>query len=261
MEKIEKTDRPRRFIYMRVSTREQTYERQNFVIQDYFASNGINPSSIESITVEKITTHKKVKFRKFSYLFGSCKSGDTIYVASLDRIGRSMVETLNIITDACNRDINIVDCKMKRLIENKTPEGLMFVTNLTMFAQMERNWTNERTKDAMSAILDEIARTGKHISNAGNVITHLGREKGCDTSQARAASIESKQKKAMQWRETNVGYNSVRRWVYAGQSDEWILEEFHQQHIAQPEQYSTPSGCDLSLPTLKKWRREFKLIK
>lgn len=260
MKEIEKTDEPRRFIYMRVSTREQTYERQNFVINDYFATNGINPSSIDSIVVEKVTTHKKVKLRKFSHLFDSCKTGDTIYVASLDRVGRTMVETLNIITEACNRDIYIVDCKMKRRIENKTPEGFMFVSIFTMFAEMERNWNNDRTQAAIDAILDEIDRTGKHISRAGNEISHLGRDKGCDTSQARAASIESKQKKAMQWRKTNVGYNAVRRWVYAGQSDEWILEEFHQQHIAQPEHYSTPSGCDLSLPTLRKWKREFKLI-
>lgn len=282
-------EQPKRYIYIRCSTDHQDYMQQMHTIQGYFAQRGINPESITAIYSEKEHGDVSHDKRKLSALLAECNRGDTIYISELSRIGRSVGDINQIVTKACNigraeaeaedrcwekelrrrledheraqYGATIIQCKDGGcIIENRSVGGKALLFALSLAAELELENIRQRTRAAINAIQDKLERGEEHISKKGNVCTHLGRDKGCDTSQARAASIESKQKKAMQWRETNVGYNAVRRWVYAGQSDEWILEEFHQQHIAQPEHYSTPSGCDLSLPTLKKWKREFKLI-
>lgn len=254
-------EQPKRYIYIRCSTDHQDYMQQMHTIQGYFERMGIGQDTITAIYSEKVSGTVKHTERKLATLLDTCKSGDYLYVSELSRLGRNMNNLFAIVTEASEKGATIIQCKDGSAIEDNSISGKALLFALGLAAEIEVANLRQRTQSAIDAIQDKIARGEQHISKSGNVCTHLGRDKGCDTSQARAASIESKQKKAMQWRETNVGYNAVRRWVYAGQSDEWILEEFHQQHIAQPEHYSTPSGCDLSLPTLKKWRREFRLIK
>ena len=254
-------EHPKRYIYIRCSTDHQDYMQQMHTIQGYFTRMGIGQDTITAIYSEKVSGTVKHTERKLATLLEQCESGDYIYMSELSRLGRSMSDLFAIVTEASERNITIIQCKDGSAIENKSISGKALLFALGLAAEIEVANTRQRTQAAIDAIHAKIARGEEHISKSGKVCTHLGREKGCDTSVARAASIETKKRRAVEWRENNVGYNAVRRWVYAGQTDEWILEEFHQQHKAQPEHYSTPLGCDLTLPTLIKWKREFRLIK
>lgn len=249
-----------KYIYIRCSTDKQDYMQQMHTIQDYFSRNGISQDIIKAIYSEKVSGTIKHTERKLSVLLSECKAGDTIYVSELSRLGRSMSDLFAIVTEACDNKITIIQCKDGSQIENNSIGGKALLFALGLAAEIEVANTRQRTQSAIDSIKEKIANGEKHVSKSGRVCTHLGRSKGCDTSVAREASITAKRRKALEWRENSVAYNSVKRWVYAGMPDEWIMNEFHQQHIAQPDKYCTISGGDLTLPTLLKWKREFRIV-
>lgn len=248
------------YVYIRCSTDKQDYMQQMHTIQDYFAKHGIPQDRIKAIYSEKVSGTIKHTERKLSVLLGECHSGDTIYVSELSRLGRSMSDLFAIVTEACERQITIIQCKDGSQIENNSIGGKALLFALGLAAEIEVANTRQRTQSAIDSIKDKLSKGETHVSKSGNVCTHLGREKGCDTSTARQASVESRRRRALEWREKSVGYNAVKRWYYAGMTDDWILNEFHQQHIAQPDKYCTSKGGDLTWPILSKWKSEFRFL-
>lgn len=98
-----------------------------------------------------------------------CKDNDaTLVIARSDRF-RNVREALAIY-DEMNE--NILFCDL--------PENDRFTLTMA-FAFAEREALNGRirTKRALGVIKDKFDRGEAHISRAGNVMTHFGREKGC----------------------------------------------------------------------------------
>lgn len=267
----------KRYIYIRCSTDQQSYTQQMNTINTYFAQQGIDPASITAIYEEK--EHGDVEFsnRKLAALVNTCQSGDYIYVSELSRLGRSMSDIFNLVTQLCAKGKNeayeefkrtntlpkygavVIQCKDNTQIESESVGGKAVLFALSLAAELELSNIRQRTQSAINVIKANLKENGSHVSNKGNVITHLGNAKGCDTSAARAASAKSKREKAEAWRNTNVGYMTVMRWVCEGRNDEEILSEFNHFHRLQPEKFSTPKGKELTQATLKAWRREFRI--
>lgn len=272
---------PKRYVYIRCSTDKQSYMQQVNTIKEYFAQMGINPNSITAMYEEK--EHGDVGYnnnsRKLVSLIKECRSGDYVYVSELSRLGRTMTDVFNLVNEFCQKGKKeaeevykrtnvmpkygaiVIQCKDKTQIESESIGGKAVLFALSLAAELELSNIRQRTQSALNAIKANIKENGTHVSKAGNVITHLGRDKGCDLSAATRASVKSKQERAAEWRRTNIGYNVVRRWVYEGRTNEDIIKEFNHMHKLQPEVYCTPKGCEMTEGTLKAWRREFKLLK
>lgn len=257
----------KRFVYIRVSTEMQSYERQDYIIKQYFASNGIDPASIDAIIKEKISTREDLTDRKFHELLSRCESGDYIYTAGLDRIGRTQLEMMNLINYATEQGIYIVTCNDGRILENKTEMGQMYMSIMTAMANQERSRISTRTKDTLDSYKEQIKSKGYFVKKNGEIKDRLGREKGCDLSTARAASVKAKQDAAIEWRERSVGYDFVRELLQKGVSRAEIIEQFNRNHKRTPgrkelrytDGYSTPKGSPLSEFTLSKWANEIEM--
>lgn len=251
-------EQPKRYIYIRCSTEHQDYMQQLHTIHEYFARVGINQDAITAICGEKVSGTVKHTDRKLASLIETCQDGDTIYVSELSRLGRKLVDIFAIVDMICQKGVTIIQCKDGSTIENSTIGGKALLFALGLVAELEVTCSRQRTRAALRAIMAKHARGEVHISKSGNVCTHLGRDKGCDTSKATAASVISKQTRAENWRRNSVGYNAVVRWIREGRDTEFILHEFNANHASNPKDYSTPKGCELTENTLKQWRREIK---
>lgn len=245
----------KKYIYIRVSTEKQDFAQQMECIRSYFARKGIDPTSIDSIVQEKVSGTIDARERKISDLLDICTSGDTIFISELSRIARETSDTIKIVKECCKRDINLIECKEGALLESNTTDGNISLLFRAYSAEAEVTNIRQRTTSRLDAIKLEIKTTGKHISKAGNIITHLGREKGCDNTKANIASAISRKLKAEEWRDNSDGFQTVKRWVLVdGWSNKLILSQFNALHKINPKVFSTRTGLPLSLSTLKQWR-------
>jgi len=124
--------------YARVSTKNQNLDLQIDTLER---------EGCEKIFYEKRgSTQTRPEFERcLEYL----RKGDTLVVWKLDRLGRTMKQLINLVDDLKERNIDL------RVItgdlDTSTPQGKMMFTLVSMFAEMERDLTIERTKVGLAA--------------------------------------------------------------------------------------------------------------
>lgn len=243
------------YIYQRCSTDRQTYMQQQECVFGYLRAQGINPDTLEVID-EHISGTVKHTERKLYGLLMRCQAGDTIYVSELSRLGRNMSDLFQIVTTASDRGIKLVQCKDGSVIENESIGGKALLFALSLAAEIEVANIRQRTNMGLQARKELLAKDGFFVSKSGNVCTKFGREKGCDTSAASAASAESKKQAAREWKEKSAGYQWVKRQLQKGKSRKEIIEEFNEMRNAGVEGFSTSNGAALSAGVLSRWASE-----
>ena len=247
------------YIYHRCSTDSQQFMQQQECVKGYCTRMGISPNSIKEIVTEKVSGTVNHTERKLAGLIKKCKYGDTILVSELSRLGRNMSDLFAIVTECCNRGIVLIQCKDGSSIENTSIGGKALLFALSLAAEIEVANIRQRTQMGLDAIKDKLRRGDEYIGKkSGKVVTHLGREKGVDTSKASAARGLQQTLEKEEWRRTNEGYKAVRRWVREGRKASYILKEFNTFHESCPEHFSTPSGGQLTLAIYYKWARDIR---
>ncbi len=137
--------------YTRVSTDIQTNENQRLLILDYAHKNSLTVDNIVEVTT---SSKKKRKDRQIDSTLDSLSSGDVLLVYALDRIGRSTIETLQILEDIKNKGIKLIIIKENIVIdkENDNPLNTMMLTMLSAVAELERSFISERTKLGLARV-------------------------------------------------------------------------------------------------------------
>lgn len=245
-----------RYAYIRVSTDRQSYDQQ---IQDIRAY-GIDLDTLDGITEEKMTSNKGYEDRAFNSLLKKCKSGDIIYAASTDRIGRDFFDMMKLMKEAAKDGIEIIACKQNLSIARDDVATRIIVAITAIMDEDEKKRIQHRTANKKAWQREQIAKHGYFIiengPNAGQKCTYVGSKKGHDTSAAREAAAANRLDAMILWREQSKGYNWVRSQLAKGKSRALILEEFNEMHALDPENYSTREGKPLSKGVLSKWCRE-----
>lgn len=125
------------------------------------------------------------KDRGLAQLIEMMNEGDCLICSELSRLGRKMFDINKLIhEDLKPRKLRLVivsmgidlDCSQMKAIDE------LIIQNFAFAAQVEVEMTRERTKSSLDAIKKEIAEKGGHVSRRGNIITHLGRPRGCKAS-------------------------------------------------------------------------------
>lgn len=80
------------------------------------------------------------------------RPGDTLVVWKLDRLGRSVIDVLEMIKRLSDRDIVLIS--LTESLDGRTAIGKLMITILAGFAQMERDLIIERTKAGQKASRD-----------------------------------------------------------------------------------------------------------
>lgn len=245
-----------RYAYIRVSTDKQSYDQQ---VQDIKAY-GIDLDTLDGITEEKMTSNKGYEDRAFNSLLKKCKSGDIIYAASTDRIGRDFFDMMKLMKEAAKDGIEIIACKQNLSIARDDVATRIIVAITAIMDEDEKKRIQHRTANKKAWQREQIAKYGYFIiengPNAGQRCTYVGSQKGHDTSKAREAAYQAAQDAKIRWMEESKGVQWVRAQIAKGKSRALILEEFNELHKQNPEDYCTREGKPLSKGVLSRWCRE-----
>ena len=153
--------------YARVSTTKQDLERQI----DALTAAGIDPDRIYVDRKSGATTDRP----GLTALLDYARDGDVIVTHTLDRLGRNVRDTLNLIHDLRERGVGIRNLADPIRIDSSNPDDPMAqiaVVLLALFAQMERTYTLERAAHARAVATAKGRRTGRPSVVTESQIAH-----------------------------------------------------------------------------------------
>jgi len=157
--------------YARVSTTQQHLDRQ------------LDALSKAGIPNDRLYVDKKsgatVDRDGLNQLLAYVRSGDTVVVCTLDRLGRNLREVLNLVHDLNERGVNVRSIADPLPI-NTADEGMgrVAVLMLALFAEMERIFTTERAAHARSVALANGRRVGRPLAHTDAAIEYARLLKG-----------------------------------------------------------------------------------
>ncbi len=131
--------------YLRVSTFSQELEKNK---ADILAlANEKNLGQVHF--VEEIVSGKvSWRDRKLAAVLNELKKGDSIIVSELSRLGRSMLEVMEILSIATNKQLNIFAVKGNWNLDGTIQSKIVAVV-FSMAAEIERDLISSRTKEAL----------------------------------------------------------------------------------------------------------------
>jgi DNA invertase Pin-like site-specific DNA recombinase len=135
----------RNIAYLRVSTLDQDLEKNKSDI--LHLANDKNLGKVEFVQ-EKVSGKIPWKQRKIAPLLEELKKGDTILLSEFSRLGRSMLECMEIISIAVERGIKIYTVKGSWQLDDTIQSKVMAMV-FSMAAEIERDLISKRTKEAL----------------------------------------------------------------------------------------------------------------
>ena len=123
--------------YIRVSTEHQETARQQEIMTDY---------QVDRIFSEKLSganTDRPQLHAMLDYV----REGDTLYIESISRLGRSTKDLLNIIDTLNDKGVSLVSHKEK--IDTETPSGKFMLTVFAALSQLEREQLKQRQREGI----------------------------------------------------------------------------------------------------------------
>ena len=135
--------------YIRVSTDKQNLENQKHKILSYAQEQKI---IIDEFIEVEISSKGDQKKRLIDSLFEKLKDGDTLICTELSRLGRNMLEILNLIEKFNDANIKLVFVNQPELSTNQNSAlSSLLLAIYGYFAQTEREIISERTKQGLAA--------------------------------------------------------------------------------------------------------------
>ena len=178
------------FAYIRVSTDDQTVknqkdmiERAGYRVDKWLADEGV------SGTIDWTK-------REINVAIEEADEGDTIIVAELSRLGRSLKQILEIVELCQKKKVNIIMIREGIQTNNDSPVNKLLLSILGSLAEMERNLISQRTKDALA------------LKKKNGVV--LGRPIG-RTTPVEKMKLYPKRKQIIAWHEDGVSYSEIAR--------------------------------------------------
>jgi len=131
--------------YLRVSTGEQELEKNKSDI--LHLANHLNLGQVNF--VEEIVSGKvSWKKRKIAEIIEEFKKGDTLIVSELSRLGRSMLECMEILSVAVEKGVRVYAVKGNWTLDNSIQSKIVAMA-FSMASEIERDLISQRTKEAL----------------------------------------------------------------------------------------------------------------
>lgn len=147
--------------YARVSKEQQELARQLDALEKY---------GYDKLIQEKYTGTKKDR-AGLEQLLNTVRSGDTVVVESISRLGRNTLDILTIIDGFTKNGINFVS--LKENIDSNSPTGTAMLGMIAVIAQLERDLIAQRTKEGLAAAKARGKKLGRPKTDADKVNTAL----------------------------------------------------------------------------------------
>lgn len=150
--------------YMRVSTTKQNNDSQKLDIDKYCKRNDIVVNDYVEVIISSRKTNKQ---REIDATLDKLNKNDILVVNSLDRLGRSVIEVMQIIKEVQDKEIELHLIRENIIIEKDSNAiTKMLLTMLAGMAEMERNLISERTKSSLNSLKNKGVKLGRNYSKA-----------------------------------------------------------------------------------------------
>ena len=133
--------------YLRVSTIDQDIEKNKGDILRL--ANDKNLGQVKFVE-EKISGTVPWRKREVATIIDSLEKGDNIIVSERSRIGRSMMEIMEVLSIVSNKGINVFAVKGDWKLDNTIQSKIMAMV-FSMAAEIERDLISKRTTEALRA--------------------------------------------------------------------------------------------------------------
>ena len=160
------------YAYVRVSTSQQNLENQRYELLNYADQHGWR---IDVWTTETISGAKSYTERELGTLVNRMQAGDTLLVAELSRLGRSLMEVMSILHYLMERQIKVISVtEGLELGDSINAKVLAFAFSLA--AEIERNLIASRTREALARKKQEGQRLGRPKGSLSKKTKLTGRD-------------------------------------------------------------------------------------
>ena len=132
-----------------VSTEHQETARQQEIMCDY---------QVDRIFSEKISGANKDR-PQLRAMLDYVREGDTLYIESISRLGRSTKDLLNIIDTLTQKGVKLISHKEK--IDTDTPAGKFMLTVFAALSQLEREQLKQRQREDIEIAKAQGKYTGR----------------------------------------------------------------------------------------------------
>ncbi|WP_442604583.1 recombinase family protein [Nitrosospira multiformis] len=116
-----------------------------------------NPErQLDSITLDKVftdkTSTKDTKRPQLQAVLNHVRAGDTLFVHSMDRLARNVVDMLRLVREMNERGVSVQFVKenMSFIAGNDDPRSMLMFTMLSAFTQFERSLIKERQREGIA---------------------------------------------------------------------------------------------------------------
>jgi DNA invertase Pin-like site-specific DNA recombinase len=133
--------------YLRVSTAEQDLKKNKFAILELANDKALG--KVEWVE-EKISSRVAWKQRAIATVLENALAGDNLIVSELSRLGRSMLECMEILSIASQKGLNIYAVKGNWQLDNSIQSKIVAMA-FAIAAEIERDLISQRTKEALAA--------------------------------------------------------------------------------------------------------------
>lgn len=152
------------YAYLRVSKDEQDINNQKHGILEY-----ANANSITDLTFieDKVSSRVAWDKRKIGELItNTAQSGDTIIFAEVSRMARSVLEVLDILKIAMEKQFKIYISKQNLRLDDSL-QAKIYATVLGLAAEIEREFISARTKEALAKLKAQGNKLGRPKGSIG----------------------------------------------------------------------------------------------
>ncbi len=137
----------RTIAYLRVSTNDQDLAKNKTDILHLVNDKALGPVRWVE---EQVSGNVSWRKRAIAGVVDELQEGDTLIVSELSRLGRSMLECMEIISIASQRGINLYAVKGNWQLDGTIQSKIMAMA-FAMAAEIERDLISQRTKEALAA--------------------------------------------------------------------------------------------------------------
>jgi len=133
--------------YLRVSTNDQDVEKNKYDILQLANHKGLGKVQWVDETISGKVSWKK---RQIAQVIEELQKDDHLIVSELSRLGRSMLECMEILSIASQKGINIYAVKGNWQLDNSIQSKIVAMA-FSMAAEIERDLIAQRTREALAA--------------------------------------------------------------------------------------------------------------
>ena len=189
-----------RIAYYRTSTSDQSIESQRTALggpfDDEYKDEGVSGGTLAASRPE------------FSKLLSYIRTGDTLFVYAVDRLGRDAIDVQTTVRDLRAKGVTVHVHGLGPIVGDV---GELIIAVLAQVASMEKARINERTAAGRLTAQESLERTGK--THKGKV--SMGRPFGGDPEEVRSWKLENKASLSQTAKQFDLSLSTIKRYVVA----------------------------------------------